>query len=380
MEKFEHQANRDAWAKELLAEKDKTKRREKWLALKQTDAYIDQEDFFSKEKKTEEIKKLAEYAATHFAEYANYANPEVEKLMLTIGENSDAYYDNVRPNAQEKVIERVKAFILNPTDEGLNKLLKQGNFDYEGVLTSDLEPEDKTEKILEMLFKIKSYGVAVIENIENEIEYNGFEEDPDTQDIKNYIEQAFDAEILNKVLISKITYHNDKVSIQVTGVDYMLPVDVYKEWVQKMPEASKYKFRAESYAMWNTSLDFSKKFIPTPINFFSFYGEKPGDLDYLKDVSEEDKMRLFKLGTISHEIGHHIYAYLADHDLRADWIKIVDQSKPITKYAKGYGSGSLNYDEFFAEAVRLKTTVPEYLKNNFPDVDKFLAEKFPEIK
>jgi hypothetical protein len=91
-------------------------------------------------------------------------------------------------------------------------------------------------------------------------------------------------------------------------------------------------------------------------------------------------MRYHKLGTIAHEIAHHVYDYLMDADMRAEWRELVDGMQPITDYAKSYAEKKQKYDEFFTEAVRLKTTVPDYLKTNFPEINKFLTDNFPSIK
>lgn len=154
----------------------------------------------------------------------------------------------------------------------------------------------------------------------------------------------------------------------------MLPIDVYTEWEKQMPEVKNRKFRAESFVLWNTDLNFSKKFISTPIYFYSFHGEEPEKLDYLGHISAEKKMRQYKLGTIAHEVAHHIYDYLMDADKRKEWKALVDQTSVITEYANSYAEHKLKYDEFFTEAIRLKATAGDYLKMNFPDIDKFLTD------
>jgi mRNA-degrading endonuclease HigB of HigAB toxin-antitoxin module len=69
-----------------------------------------------------------------------------------------------------------------------------------------------------------------------------------------------------------------------------------------------------------------------------------------------------------------------DADMRAERRELVDGMQPITDYAKSYAEKKQKYDEFFTEAVRLKTTVPDYLKTNFPEINKFLTDNFPSIK
>lgn len=116
------------------------------------------------------------------------------------------------------------------------------------------------------------------------------------------------------------------------------------------------------------------------MNFYSFWGEQPEQLDYLSDVPAGQKMRQYKLGTIAHEITHHIYHYLMDADKRARWQNLINRTQAITAYAKFYAGCESEYDESFSEAVRLKTTTPDYLKTNFPEIDQFLTDNFPNVR
>ena len=159
----------------------------------------------------------------------------------------------------------------------------------------------------------------------------------------------------------------------------MLPVDVYRQWKAEIPEVHDKKFRAESFVLYNESR-ISRKYILTPINLYSFYGDRPEQFDYLANVPEIERMRLYKLGTISHEIAHQVFSYLMDMDKRKQWEDLIDSTQAITDYARMYQRHELKYNESFAEAIRLIITSSEYLKINFNSIYAFLKDNFPDIK
>lgn len=384
MENFEFQKYRDNLAKERRQEPDKEKRREILASAKLTEEYqeakrLKQEAFAVKQEKKAETERLLQYAQKHYEEYAAF-DPDTVALINAIGENREKFENEVLPNASDELIDKVIAFIEGTRDEEIVSLLKRADFDYESLLAGEGDEQTKARALLEAILKAQSYTEAVEQNRNTEIDFSGFENDPDIPDVKEFVYRVFGAELLQKCLISKVKYAPHRVNVQISGTDYMLPVDVYVEWGKVMPEVKNRKFRAESFVLWNTDPNFSKKFIPTPIHFFSFYGEQPEQLDYLAHVPAEQKMRQYKLGTITHEVAHHVYEYLMDVDKRTQWRELVDRTQAITDYAKSYTEHKLKYDEFFTEAVRLKTTTPDYLKTNFPESDQFLTDNFPDIK
>jgi len=385
MENFEFQKYRDNLAKEIRQEPDKEKRQEILATAKSTEEYqeakrLKQEAFAIKLEKKAEIEKLLQYAQEHnFGDYTVF-DPDVVELLDTIGENREKFENEILPNASDELIDKVIAFTEGSRDEQIVALLKRANFDYESLLDSEADEQAKARALLEAILKAQSYDEAVEQNRDNEIDFSGFENDSDIPDAKEFVYRTFGAELLRKCLISRVKYAPDKVNVQINGTDYMLPVDVYKQWEADMPEVKNRKFRAESFVLWNTDSNFSKKFVSTHINFYSFYGEQPEQLNYLNSVPAEQKMRQYKLGTITHEVAHHVYDYLMDADKRAQWKELVDRTQAITDYAKSYSEHKLKYDEFFTEAVRLKTTVPDFLKANFPEINQFLTDNFPDIK
>lgn len=384
MENFESQKYRSDLAREIRQEPDRTKRREILATAKGSEEYqeakrLKQEEFSTKQENKAQIERLLQYAQEHYEEYTAF-DPETVELLNVIGANREKFENETLPNVSDELVDKVIGFLEGSRDEKIVVLLKRANFDYESLLASEEDEQTKARALLEAILKAQSYDEAVVENKNKEIDFSGFENDPDIPDAKEFIYRVFGAELLQKCLVSKVKYAPDRINVQINGTDYMLPVDVYTEWEKQMPEVKSRKFRAESFVLWNTDPNFSKKFVSTPIHFYSFHGEEPDKLDYLGHVSAEGKMRQYKLGTVAHEVAHHVYDYLMDADKRKEWKELVDRTSAITDYAKSYAEHKLKYDEFFTEAVRLKVTAPDRLKTDFPEIDQFLTDHFPEIK
>jgi len=129
------------------------------------------------------------------------------------------------------------------------------------------------------------------------------------------------------------------------------------------------------------------------IQLRSFGVEKPEDFDYLADTgldSEEDKMRAYILGTITHEVAHR-YEDQVERKIFDDYKQIVEEevssqrpkfvSEYVVKHHQMYNSDEkLLLREDFAETVRIYTTTPDYLKANYPRRFAFIEKNFPFIK
>ncbi len=383
MENFEFQKYRDDLAQKITQEPDHTKRREILSLEKMTPEYQEAKKLrrleFGSEKNKNDNDQLISYAEEHYGEYKIFTD-ELRDLINTIVANRNEFETVTKANIPEELLNQILDFCEGMPNEQIESLLNRANFNYENLLAGEVDEYTKAKLITEAVLKAKSYDLAVEENRGKEIDFIGFEKDQDIPDAKDFIYQTFSRGLLEKCLISKIDYNADKVNVALNGTDYVLPIEIYSDWQKIMPGVKNHKYRAESMVLWNTDPKFSKKFIPTPIRFFSFYGEEPNKLDYLKDVLDEKKMRQYKLGTIAHEVAHHIYEYLIDADKRNNWKEIVDRSGSITNYAQAYKNHNFKYDEFFTEAVRLKTTVPDYLERNFPEINQFITDNFPEIQ
>ncbi|MDP2671784.1 MAG: hypothetical protein Q8P13_05005 [bacterium] len=129
------------------------------------------------------------------------------------------------------------------------------------------------------------------------------------------------------------------------------------------------------------------------IELRAFGVEKPGDYDYLADIdleSDEDKMRAFILGTVSHEFAHR-FGFQGDQEARTQYKNIVEteasslRRKFVSDYALRhadiYGSGEDTImSEDFAESVRIYTTNSRYLQENYPRRFAFIEDRLPFIK
>jgi len=384
MENFEFKKYRSDLAKEIRQEPDKTKRREILASAKGSEEYqeakrLKEQELPAEQENKAEIERLSQYAQEHFEKYRAF-DPDTAELLNVIGANREKFESETLPNVSDELVDKVIGFLEGNRDEKIIALLKRTNFDYESLSTSEDDELTKARALLGAILKAQSYDEVVEENKNKEIDFSGFENDPDIPDAKEFIHRIFGTELLQKCLVSKVIYIPDRVIVRINGTDYFLPIDVYTELEKVMPVVKNRKFRAIAYVHFSTDPKFSKKFIPTPIHFYSFHGEEPEKLDYLKHISAEEKMRQYKLGTIAHEVAHHVYDYLMDTDKRKEWKELVDRTGPITDYAKSYAEHALKYDEFFTEAVRLKVTSPDRLKNDFSKINQFLTNHFPEIK
>jgi hypothetical protein len=131
----------------------------------------------------------------------------------------------------------------------------------------------------------------------------------------------------------------------------------------------------------------------------SFDFSKPEDFDYLTTAgleSEEDQMRAYILGTIAHEITHRYETYQIRLQIQSRIFEeykqileeeIAPQLRPkfvsdyVFKHFEIYKSNEeILSNEDLSETVRLYTTNPGYLKNNYPRRFSFIEKNFPFIK
>lgn len=121
--------------------------------------------------------------------------------------------------------------------------------------------------------------------------------------------------------------------------------------------------------------------------------EKSSDFDYLEGTSlktEEDKMRVYLLSTIAHEILHR-YHSLIDKDALTEYQNIVQQeisskrkhfvSDYVIKHQEIYGNNEVGIaEEDMAESVRIYVANSSYLKNNYPLRLAFIEKHLPFIQ
>ena len=166
---------------------------------------------------------------------------------------------------------------------------------------------------------------------------------------------------------------------------------------------SKNIFHGEGYSNWNidstfecTSENLVKKgnVFPSPIVIYNHEFDRESilikkgqineaGLSYLAAIPENDRLEKYTLSTISHEVGHNLFANVVHNSpLLDEFITITDMSGVITEYAGRY-KGDLHtyYNEYFAEAVRIYTINKSYLdEKGFSEVAHFIEKNFPDIR
>jgi len=197
--------------------------------------------------------------------------------------------------------------------------------------------------------------------------------------------------LLSKLLISNIEFYPKTVFYYLNTREGKRPVrstfEFYNGVLQQDPSVRESRYRAISLINYN--LDRGNKdnvqYYPTPIKIYSFEGleDELEELEYLKNVEANRKMGIYKIGTVVHEVAHHLYAYLLNEDQLLEWQNLVNNSqKPITQYAEEYDEKDvkLRLSEWFSEAMRLYATVPDYLQKNFSEIYSFLDSMLSQFK
>lgn len=210
--------------------------------------------------------------------------------------------------------------------------------------------------------------------------WKGFKNNSELSNAPQQIEDVFGKEILNQSLISEVIYQPDTYFCVVGNKEYFIPEQMYQ---LKAAQLKPHKFRAMN------SSDFiihhsAKSYYRTPIRIFAFDQSEGLDQKYLQHIKNPaERKRLYKIGTINHEIGHHIVDIIVKQKEENwhDWQRIVfENPEPITLYSQKYCQQNVFYSEEFAEAIRLYTTSPQYLQDKYPKSFNYVQTKFPEIK
>ncbi len=111
-----------------------------------------------------------------------------------------------------------------------------------------------------------------------------------------------------------------------------------------------------------------------------FAPEKDKDfssMEYLDGVEESEKEKIYFLGNIFHEIGHHISYHLFSDEEKKQFEALLSGNY-VTDYAAGYAEKSTHLEEEIAEIFRLFFTVPEYLKLKFPEIFNLISKLYGE--
>lgn len=225
--------------------------------------------------------------------------------------------------------------------------------------------------------------------------------------LENFICEKFPGDIIERVLISSLVFHFDRVNVQlpeknVLGLqkgEYYVPEEVFTQTCNLLSEEEQALlcldvYRGESFGTWYMNNHTEGHFFPMPIIIFNQNHDEVNKallkksslsqvgVDYLDALPQDVRREQYILGTISHEIAHNMYAYLIfGTELEKKWKDLVDEYGNVTSYAEKYFKkrGTLDYDENFAESMRLYTTQPAYLRAHYPKYHDFIAQYFPEI-
>lgn len=196
-----------------------------------------------------------------------------------------------------------------------------------------------------------------------------------------YNEELFDR--INDLCEPKILIFDPKLGFIAENREKYLEAAMILEKVDN-PEKLQHVYKTRAHAGHSNN---------NKIILLSFGVEKSTDFDYLQSISlqsEEDKMKAYILGTIGHEIGHHLFSILEQttteqyNDIVGSEINPL-REKYVTDYvlrhAVIYKNKPENVrSEDLAEAVRISTLNPSYLQKNYPRRMDFIQKNFPYIK
>lgn len=322
---------------------------------------------------------LLKYALENYQEYL-YPDPKISPKTQESRDNFVFAMKNFTEKQNQLISDHYEHGV---SSEMIDEIMEKLNVRDDQVPTDE---EELNKFITRIVLKDLSYQVAFNEREHKKTAFEGFEDDKDFRDVEGIIKKAFSGKLLSRCLTSRVSYNPNEVNVEISGNDFYLPLEKYKDWKAKMPSVADYKYRGESFSSWNADLDHrvSDIYASYPIYIYSFEGEDLAHYEYLKGLPGKEKMRIYKIGTVCHELGHSIYDYLMGREKRSKWEELINMVGYLTHYSKNYASGvcseKLNYKEEFAEAVRLKTTRPDYLKKSFPDIFEYLDSEFPELK
>jgi len=301
-----------------------------------------------------------------------------ESIIEAIGADTTVFYRNTLPNIDDAILDEVVGY-----SDGVESAIITHCLDrFNGAWRSTLEQSssDSRENLLtRMLYKSRTYD-TVLEQRQEKIQMIGFEKDSDFNGTQALLTELFGEDLLNRCLISEIEYEPDKVYINVNGVRYFIPSQQFTQIANEMPWVHNYRYRAESLSNWNLDMNFSTNFRRLPIKIFSFLGQPLEGFLYLNGLSNEEKIRTYKQGTVVHEVGHLVYDFVLNKDQRENWEKLSGQSRNITSYTGLYQGKSTEHEENFCEALRLFSLSKEYLRVNNPEIYEFVETLLNEIK
>lgn len=236
-------------------------------------------------------------------------------------------------------------------------------------------------KLHETKSKEETYAEALGEQKELGITFLGFEHDEDLKDLPARLVDVFGEETLDRCLVEKIVYDPDHVLVAADGgAHYEVPNEQYLALLSDHPDIDEHRVRAINTAKMS-AISAVKPHQRMPIALYSFVGEPLDTKDYLpQDADDGTKMKLYKQGTVVHEVAHSAYEYLLDDERQAAWDDLSQHQSPLTTYAAKYDGKSAQVEEQFAEAVRLYATNKAYLEKKSPEIAHFIELSIPSLR
>jgi hypothetical protein len=225
--------------------------------------------------------------------------------------------------------------------------------------------------------KQETYDDALAEQKRFGTELVGFEADKDFEDLIDRMVGVFGQDTFDRCLVGKIVYDSDHVLLQDNGNHYEIPAEEYIALRDGLPEIEQNRVRAFNTANQNIH-PASKRYQRMPIALYSFVGESLESKDYLPEhLSDEDKMKIYKQGTVVHEITHGAQVYLLRDDEWQEWEDLNKEAPSLTEYVERHAGKSSWNGEQFADAARLYATNKQYLENKNAKIVQFLEAKLP---
>jgi hypothetical protein len=248
----------------------------------------------------------------------------------------------------------------------------------------DMDEVQANEEIYRLLSDIQDFAEKdEVPKITGEVIVENEFDEPAFDNLTEKLDSAFSKELLERCLISRITIRTDIVHLAI-GKGLYLTRDEYESWQQENPRIDEFKVRAENFTTFQTSGWLRENFginepIPLPIVVYGFKEGEGNNVAHLDSAEPDTREQLYKFGTVTHEIGHHVFQFVLTPELKDEFKELATDAIPLTEYAKLYRDKSVYSEEQFCEAVRLMTTNPTYLKESAPELFKWFVDVLPDI-
>lgn len=248
----------------------------------------------------------------------------------------------------------------------------------------DMDEVQANEEIYRLLSDIQDFAEkSEVPKITGEVTVENEFDEPAFDTLAEKLDSTFSKELLERCLISRITIRTDIVHLAV-GKGLYLTREEYESWQQENPRIDEFKVRAENFTTFQTSgwlcdnFDISEP-IPLPIVVYGFNEGEGNNVTHLDSVEPDTREELYKFGTVTHEIGHHVFQFVLTPEQKDEFTTLANNAVPLTEYAKLYRDKNVYGEEQFCEVVRLMTTNPTYLKESAPELYEWFVSVLPDI-